>query len=167
MFLVFGTSCQLWDPIKGTNNDLELGYLIIAQDIRPMEELKLEMKRHKETVIKLKESEEMFSKLMDSIPDLVLVTDMKGRLSYCSKSIKNFLGYDISVEELPENVFAFLEKGSERQWSKTYKGFLNNEINHMQLRYHNKDGELRYAEVKASALRRTPCKKKSRNRENQ
>jgi diguanylate cyclase (GGDEF)-like protein/PAS domain S-box-containing protein len=140
-------------PIKGTNNDLELGYLIIAQDIRPMEELKLEMKRHKETVVKLKESEEMFSKLMDSIPDLVLVTDMKGRLSYCSKSIKNFLGYDISVEELPEHVFAFLEKGSERQWSKTYKGFLNNEINHMQLRYHKKDGELRYAEVKASALK--------------
>ena len=140
-------------PIKGTNNGLELGYLIIAQDIRAMEELKLEMKRHKETVARLKESEEMFSKLMDSIPDLVLVTDRKGRLSYCSKSIKNFLGYDISEEELPEYIFAFLEKGSERQWNKSNKSYLNNEINQMQLRYRKKDGELRYAEVKASALR--------------
>lgn len=262
-------------PIRGSKNKLILGYLIIAQDIRPMEELKKEMQSHKETVIKLRESEELFrtvtetipygiicarktdnaifysnqhteilfgldfsgekrlttdaickdkafrdmlldmvaregkamnqegimkrkdgeflamvsmapavykgeevilacidditeqrrlkkdaikseemlSKLLDSIPDLVLVTDIKGKINYYSKSIESFIGYDLKKDQVPESAFDLLDKEKQREWDQRYNIRLRKEISIIQTEFCRKNGERRIAEVKASALR--------------
>lgn len=262
-------------PIRSSGNNLILGYLIIAQDIRPMEELKKEIQSHRETVIKLRESEELFrtvaetipygiicakkidntifysnqqaealfqydfsreetlitellckdknfceilfstavregkamnqegtvrrkdgeflamvsmapavfkgeevllaciedtteqnklkknavksaemlTKLMDSIPDLVLVTDIDGKINYYSKSIEDFLGYDLLNDPVPENASELLDSKAREEWDRSYTDRQHKEINILQTDFRKKSGEQRIAEVKISALR--------------
>ncbi|BCK00748.1 diguanylate cyclase [Anaerocolumna chitinilytica] len=262
-------------PIRNSRNDLILGFLIIAQDIRAMEELKREIESHQETMVKLRESEELFrtltetipygiictkkaektifyanknaealfqcepnswkdrnvenfyqdmsfrekivkliqregrainqvgmmkslngeflamismapatykgeevifscvtditeqerlkkdavkseemlNKLMDSIPDPVMVTDIDGRITYFSKSVEKFLGYSAAGEYFPKNILDFLEEGKGRDDKSKLTRFLYNDVNTIQTTYRKKGGKIRIAEVKASALR--------------
>ncbi len=264
-------------PIRNSRNDLILGYLIIAQDIRAMEELKKEMLSHQETMVKLRESEELFrtltetipygiictrkaektifyanrnaeflfkyehnswkdrnvedfyqnmrfreelvqliqregrainqvgmmksadgdgeflamismapatykgeevifscvtditeqerlkkdavkseemlNKLMDSIPDPVMVTDIDGRITYFSKNVERFLGYSAAGEYFPKNILDFLEEGKGRDDKSKLTRFLHNDVHTIQTTYRKKGGKIRIAEVKASALR--------------
>ncbi|SHO46640.1 diguanylate cyclase [Anaerocolumna xylanovorans] len=262
-------------PIRNSRNDLILGYLIIAQDIRAMEELKREMLSHQETMIKLKESEELFrtltetipygiictkkadktifyanknaeilfkydfnscknmnveefyhskafrerlfhliqkedkvinqvgmmkrsdgeflamismapaiykgeevifacitditeqnrlkknavkseemlNKLMDSIPDPVMVTDIEGRIRYCSKNVESFLGYGAEEENFPKNILDFLEEGKNKEDKSKLTQILLSDVNIIQTTYRKDGGKIGIAEVKASALR--------------
>lgn len=261
-------------PIRNSRNDLILGYLIIAQDIRAMEELKREMLSHQDTMIKLKESEELFrtltetipygiigikeadktifyanknaemlfkhdfnscgnrnieefyhskafcerlfyliqkeskvinqvgmmkrsdgeflarismtsavykgeevifacitditeqnrlkkhavkseemlKKLLISIPDPVMVTDIEGRIEYCSKNVESFLGYSASEENFPKNILDFLEEGRGKEDKSKLAQILQNDVNIIQTTYRKNGGEIRIAEIKASAL---------------
>lgn len=262
-------------PVRNSRNDLILGYLIIAQDIRAMEELKREMSSHQETMMKLEESEELFrivtetvpygilctnkkdntifygnkyaetlfgysfgsgenmkgemfyqdlafrekllrmvdtegkainqvgvmkrrsgeflamvsmapviyrkeevilscvtditeqnrlkkdavkseemlNKLMDSIPDLVMLTDVKGRIKYCSKNIERFLGISPGSEGYPKNVLDLIEEEKRKEYENSLSQILQNDVNVIQMTYKRKDGKTRIAEVKASALK--------------
>ncbi|SHJ75340.1 PAS domain S-box-containing protein/diguanylate cyclase (GGDEF) domain-containing protein [Anaerocolumna jejuensis DSM 15929] len=112
-----------------------------------------EQNRLKKDAVK---SEEMLNKLMDSIPDLVMVTDIEGNINYCSKNIESFLGYSTEQEGFPKNILDildFLEEGKEKAFGNRLPEILHNDINIIQTTYKRKDGKVRIAEIKASALK--------------
>jgi diguanylate cyclase (GGDEF)-like protein/PAS domain S-box-containing protein len=109
-----------------------------------------EQERLKKDAVK---SEEMLNKLMDSIPDPVMVTDIDGRITYFSKSVEKFLGYSAAGEYFPKNILDFLEEGKGRDDKSKLTRFLYNDVNTIQTTYRKKGGKIRIAEVKASALR--------------
>ncbi|MGB8453902.1 MAG: diguanylate cyclase [Anaerocolumna sp.] len=98
-------------------------------------------------------SEEMLRKLMDSIPDLVLVCDIEGNVTYINKSIQTILGYDPNVDIIPDNVLYFLDESDAEAAKINMKLLLTEEIGSIEYKYIKKDGTYIDAEVNGTVLR--------------
>ncbi|WMJ87363.1 diguanylate cyclase [Anaerocolumna sp. MB42-C2] len=97
-------------------------------------------------------SEEMLSKLMDSIPDLVLVCDINGDITYINKSIKQILGYDLQTDDVPKNVICFLDESDKKIAGENMKRILVEDIGPVEYKYIKKDGSYIVAEVNGTVL---------------
>ncbi len=109
-----------------------------------------EQKIMQQNIIK---SEEMLRKLMDSIPDLVLVCDIEGNLTYVNKSIRTILGYDPNKEEMPSNVLSFLDKEEIETARNNMQRLLKEEIGPIEYRCIKSDGSYINVEVNSTVLR--------------
>ena len=97
-------------------------------------------------------SEEMLSKLMDSIPDLVLVCDINGDITYINKSIKQILGYDLQIDDIPKNVICFLDESDKKIAGENMKRLLVEDIGPVEYKHIKKDGSIIIAEVNGTVL---------------
>lgn len=109
-----------------------------------------EQKIMQQNIIK---SEEMLRKLMDSIPDLVLVCDIEGNLTYINKSIRTILGYDPNTDLIPDNMLYFLDKEDLESARTNMKRLLQEDIGPIEYRYIKKDGNYIDTEVNGTVLR--------------
>ncbi len=110
-----------------------------------------EQKIMQQNIIK---SEEMLRKLMDSIPDLVLVCDIEGNLTYVNKSIRTILGYDPKEEDrMPSNVLSFLDKEEIETARNNMQRLLKEEIGPIEYRCIKRDGSYINVEVNSTVLR--------------
>lgn len=109
-----------------------------------------EQKIMQQNIIK---SEEMLRKLMDSIPDLVLVCDIEGNLTYVNKSIRTILGYDPKEDEMPSNVLSFLAKEEVETAKNNMQRLLREEIGPIEYRCIKRDGSYVNVEVNSTVLR--------------
>ena len=100
----------------------------------------------------IKKSEEMLRKLLDSIPDLVVVSDIKGYINYTSKSIKNILGYNPVTDVIPGNVLYYLVDEQMEEAKENLMRILKEDIGPVAYKLRKKDGELLEAEVNATVL---------------
>ncbi|QHQ63005.1 diguanylate cyclase [Anaerocolumna sedimenticola] len=98
-------------------------------------------------------SEEMLSKLMDSIPDLVLVCDIYGDITYINKSIKQILGYDPQADNIPKNVIYFLDEDDKEIARENMRRILVEDIGPVEYKHIKKDGSYIIAEVNGTVLR--------------
>lgn len=98
-------------------------------------------------------SEEMLRKLMDSIPDLVLVCDIEGNITYINKSIQNILEYDPNEDLIPHNMLYMLDKSDLDAAKCNMKRLLTEEIGPVEYKYIKKDGTYINAEVNGTVLR--------------
>ncbi len=98
-------------------------------------------------------SEEMLRKLMDSIPDLVMVCDTEGKITYVNKSIQNILGYDPASDHIPDNVFDFLDETDADIAKVNMKKSLEEDIRPVEYKHKKKDGTYIVAEVNGTVLR--------------
>lgn len=98
-------------------------------------------------------SEEMLRKLMDSIPDLVLVCDNEGNLTYVNKSIQSILGYNPDADLIPFNILDFWVKEDAKTAKNDMKRLLSEDIGPTEYRCMKKDGSYIYVEVNSSVLR--------------
>lgn len=98
-------------------------------------------------------SEEMFRKLMDSIPDLVLVCDLEGNITFANRSIKNILGYDPKWDKLPDNLFSFLMESDRELAKETMKKSIEEDIGPIVCKHLKKDGSLIDVELHGTVLR--------------
>lgn len=108
-----------------------------------------EQKIMQQNIIK---SEEMLRKLMDSIPDLVLVCDIEGNLTYVNKSIKSILGYDPEVE-MPASVLSLLDKEELETARNNMHRLIKEDIGPIEYRCIKKDGSYINVEVNSNVLR--------------
>jgi diguanylate cyclase (GGDEF)-like protein/PAS domain S-box-containing protein/putative nucleotidyltransferase with HDIG domain len=79
------------------NNGKPSGFIGIARDIS-------ERKRMEEA---LKKSEEYFKAITENSSDMVIITDKKGDIKYCSRSIERFAGYK-TEELIGKSAFKFI-----------------------------------------------------------
>ncbi len=109
-----------------------------------------EQKIMQQNIIK---SEEMLRKLMDSIPDLVLVCDIEGNLTYVNKSIRTILGYDPKDDKMPSNILSFLDKVEIETARNNMQRLLKEEIGPIEYRCIKRDGSYINVEVNSTVLR--------------
>ncbi len=109
-----------------------------------------EQKIMQQNIIK---SEEMLRKLMDSIPDLVLVCDINGNLTYVNKSIRTILGYDQKEEGMPSNFLSLLDKEEIETARNNMQRLLKAEIGPIEYRCIKRDGSYINVEVNSTVLR--------------
>jgi diguanylate cyclase (GGDEF)-like protein/PAS domain S-box-containing protein len=98
-------------------------------------------------------SEEMLRKLMDSIPDLVLVCDIEGNITYINKSIQTILGYNPSEDLIPYNMLYLLDESDIDAAKYDMKRSLTEDIGPVEYKYIKKDGTYINAEVNGTILR--------------
>lgn len=97
-------------------------------------------------------SEEMMRKLLDSIPDLVLVSDTEGVINYTSRSIYSILGYNPIKEVIPDHVLKLIDECQVEYAAYNMKRVLSEDIGPVEYRYKRKDGSLVDMEVNSTVL---------------
>lgn len=97
-------------------------------------------------------SEEMMRKLLDSIPDLVLVSDTQGNINYTSKSIHSILGYNPIKDIIPDNVLKLIDDCQVENAVLNMKRILQEDIGPVEYRYKRKDGSLINMDVNSTVL---------------
>ncbi len=97
-------------------------------------------------------SEEMMRKLLDSIPDLVLVSDTDGNINFTSKSIHSILGYNTAKDIIPNNVVKFIAEEQVDMAQLNMKRIIKEEIGPVEYRYKRKDGSLIDMDVNSTVL---------------
>ncbi len=130
--------------VKAVYNEKEVLLVCIA-DIT-------EQKMLQKNIVK---SEEMLRKLMDSIPDLVLVCNMEGNLTYVNKRIETILGYNPDTDVIPDDVFSFLDEKDAKLAKENMKKLLKEDFGTgpVEYRHIKKDGTYIDAEVNGTVLR--------------
>lgn len=97
-------------------------------------------------------SEEMMRKLLDSIPDLVLVSDTEGNINFTSKSIHSILGYNLAKDIIPDNVVKLIDEEQADLAMLNMKRIMQEEIGPVEYRYKRKDGSLIDMDVNSTVL---------------
>jgi diguanylate cyclase (GGDEF)-like protein/PAS domain S-box-containing protein len=97
-------------------------------------------------------SEEMMRKLLDSIPDLVLVSDTEGNINFTSKSIHSILGYNTVKDNVPDNVLKLIVDEQVENALFNMKRIMQEEIGPVEYRYKKKDGTLIDMDVNSTVL---------------
>lgn len=97
-------------------------------------------------------SEEMMRKLLDSIPDLVLVSDTEGMINYTSKSIDSILGYNPMKDIIPDNVLKLIDDCQLEYAAFNMKRIFSEDIGPVEYRYKRNDGSLIDMEVNSTVL---------------
>lgn len=103
-------------------------------------------------------SEEMLKKLMDSIPDLVMVCDVEGNLTYVNKSIKTMLEYDPFKEKIPISILNYYDKADMETVKNNMKRLLKEKIGPVEYKCVKKDGGTIDVEVNSTVLREASSK---------
>ncbi|BCJ95852.1 hypothetical protein acsn021_34210 [Anaerocolumna cellulosilytica] len=98
-------------------------------------------------------SEEMLRKLMDAIPDLVVVTDVSGKISYTNKSLYPMLGYDTGKGEQPSNIFELVLEEDVERVRENFTRILQEDIMPIEYKYKKKDGTCIDAEVNGTVAK--------------
>lgn len=101
----------------------------------------------------ISKSEEMLKKVMNSIPDLVIMTDLKGGITFVNQSAKDILGYDQSGDSFPQNILALIcEKDLARARTNLEK-MQQSELGPVEYKQIKKDGSLIDVEVNGTILK--------------
>lgn len=134
--------CGLLTMVKTVYNDQEV-LLSCVTDIT-------EQKILQQSISK---SEKMLRNLMDAIPDLVSVSDLKGNITFLNKSIFNLLGYTLEDKSIPNNISSIISKKDIVKATSNMKKMLTEEIGPVEYREIKKDGTIIDVEVNGTVLR--------------
>jgi diguanylate cyclase (GGDEF)-like protein/PAS domain S-box-containing protein len=98
------------------------------------------------------ESEEMLQKLMNSIPDLVTVTDLDGKITFFNQSI-TILGYDPKIGFAPSNFLSVINEKDLDEFKLNMKKMFYSDLSPVEYTQVKKDGSLLDVEINGSVLR--------------
>lgn len=116
--------------------DSSLGYEGIMIDIT-------ERKRAEDALSK---SEKYFKEITENSSDIVIITDDKGNIKYCSPSIERFAGYK-SQEVIGQNAFIYLHPDEMKRAAGDFANFIlakDNSLSSNSFKILHKDGSERY-----------------------
>jgi diguanylate cyclase (GGDEF)-like protein/PAS domain S-box-containing protein len=97
-------------------------------------------------------SEEMLQKLMNSIPDLVTVTDLLGNITFCNQSI-TILGYDQKNKFIPSNFLSIIGENDLERFKLNMEKMFFNDLSPVEYTLIKEDGVLLDVEINGSILR--------------
>lgn len=102
-----------------------------------------ERKRAEEALSK---SERYFKEITENSSDIIIITDEKGNITYCSPSIERFAGYK-SQEVIGQNAFIYLHPDEMKRASGDFANFIlakDNSLSSNSFKILHKDGSERY-----------------------
>jgi len=136
--------------------------LVVFRDIteRKMMEEKLEKyaeqleEKVKERTKTLRESEEKLRSIINSSPDYITVSDLKGNIIECNQAILDFLGFSTKDEIIGKNALIFIAKKDQQKVKEIMKNVLEvGPLTNVEYAALNKDGYEFPAEFSASAIK--------------
>jgi PAS domain S-box-containing protein len=101
----------------------------------------------------LKASERKYRSLVESIPDIIFALELDGSISYIGPRWKKILGHD-ETEVLGKYFIAFIPPEEHAFMIHVFKEVRNKKksVENIQLKFHRKDGQLRYFFASAAPL---------------
>lgn len=141
---------------KRSDNSMITGLLSLVKTVYNEEEVMLtcftDISEQKKLQQEIAKSEELLKKLMNSIPDLVIVTDLHGNLTYYNTSI-TILGYHPGESDIPNTIFSILEEQSRGILKENTSKMFSQEIGSIEYTIQKKNGSLLEVDVNSSILR--------------
>jgi PAS domain S-box-containing protein len=102
----------------------------------------------------LKESEELYRTLINTSPDAVIMSDLKGRLIFASERMANLHGYRSAEELIGRSIFDFVDIQSKNGLIKEFREFISEGRQaSIQYRGRRKNGSTFTGEINASILK--------------
>ncbi|MGP8153982.1 MAG: PAS domain S-box protein [Smithella sp.] len=122
-----------------TKHELIQELVSLRKRIAELSQYESEQKKAEES---LREEENKYKSLIESIPDIIFITiDLEGKITFISKRIKEILGYE-NEEMISRNIFNFIsEEDHQRAMETLQKGMKGEKIKHVQLPVTAKSGE--------------------------
>ncbi len=109
-----------------------------------------EQKQLQQEIIK---SEELLKKVMSSIPDLVIITDLKGNITFVNQSVTSILGYLQKDDSFPSNILSLIYERDLERAKLNLEKMLGSELGPVEYKQIKKDGSLIDVEVNGTILR--------------
>jgi PAS domain S-box-containing protein len=104
-----------------------------------------------EKEIALRQSEEQYRKLVESVNDVIFDIDATGNIRFISQSVLTVLGY--SVEEgIGRNIFSFVYPEDVPVILNAFKNLSTRDYSYMEYRYVRKDGSVRWVRSSTSPI---------------
>ncbi|MEN6374503.1 MAG: PAS domain S-box protein [Smithella sp.] len=131
-------------PLKGATKESGIGYLVHTRDIT----------KRKQAEFALRESEEKYRRLHESMTEAFASTDMKGRIVESNRAYQSMLGY--SEEELRHLSYSDI---TPKKWHALEKSIVKEQIlvhgysNVYEKEYQRKDGSVFPVEISAFLIR--------------
>jgi PAS domain S-box-containing protein len=127
--------------IKHQNTNI--GLLVISRDIT----------HRKESIEKIKNSEELYKKLIDNSPDAVTIIDPNGNISVISSQTMKLFRYDKTKELLGKNSLCLIDPVDHEKIKDIYQKILEKgHIKNVELTFKRKDGSNFTGELNVSLL---------------
>ena len=102
----------------------------------------------------LKESEELYRTLINTSPDAVTMSDLKGKLLFASQRMAKLHGYGSADEVIGRSIFDFVDLQSKKDIMKEFSGFLSKGSQaYMQYKALRKNGSTFTGEINASIIK--------------
>ncbi|MBX2977110.1 MAG: PAS domain S-box protein [Ignavibacteriaceae bacterium] len=130
----------------GTAFDIEVNGSFIKDingNIEKMMFITRDITQRKVTEEKLKSTELLFKKMVESINDVIYEVSMDGTIRYVSPAIKNVLGYD-PEEIIGKNFFAYMYKEDVPIIVTALRELGSRDYSYLEYRYYAKSGELKW-----------------------
>ena len=101
----------------------------------------------------LKESEELYRKLIATLPDIIAITDVNGKILFLNEIGISFTGYSNFGEVKNQDFVNFISKEENEKFLIDFKNTLHNDIGLKEYTFINKNGEKTLFEVQRERLR--------------
>lgn len=100
---------------------------------------------------KLRQSEEQYRKLVESVNDVIYEIDAKGTIKFVSPSVSRVLGYSIE-EVLGQNIFDFIYPDDRLCLMNSLENLNARDYYYMEYRYLRKDGSIHWVRSSTSSI---------------
>ncbi|MCU0342700.1 MAG: PAS domain S-box protein [Ignavibacterium sp.] len=101
----------------------------------------------------LKESEELYRKLIATLPDIIAITNVKGDIIFLNEIGIKFTGYSSFEEVKHQNFINFISKEERERARLNFKKIFKHNIGTQEYRFTNKNGENFLFEIQREILR--------------
>lgn len=108
----------------------EAGELIYDKDKQPylLSGIVQDITEQKRIEIALRESKEMYSKLVSNIPDIIVRTDMRGNIHFINDTIIQYWGYFAPEKFLNKNLLTFVAEKDKQRAQKNLNRIFNERV---------------------------------------
>ena len=101
----------------------------------------------------LKESEELYRKLIATLPDIIAITDVKGNIIFLNEIGVRFTGYSSFEEVKHQNFINFISEEERERASLNFKKIFQKNIGTQEYGFKNRNGEKFLFEIQREILR--------------